>query len=455
MKKRNLLWGIAASLLFGMATTACSEDDPLESGGGNNGNGGNTSGSGSRYIVAGTSSEATYLLATDRLDEGEASIVGNGMEVDNATTWLFYKNKYAYRLVYNQGNAGVTTSYQLDADGTLEERNIRHEIQNRFTTYGIFENYILTAASGATDRKDAAGNPQYGITFTLIDAEGQTLSTRTVGSENLIGTGEYCTVSGFVESNGKIYTAVCPEGVSVYGVQNNGNLLSEEAKKLINEEGGISGAIAPDKVWVAIYNGTDFENPTLISDDRISYATSRYRSQYYQTIDADDAGNIYVFSSSYATTQEGIQKTSLPSGVVRIQAGADTFDPDYYVNLEEASVAGRAMYKVWHVTGDYFLLQMYAEPTDNKSYKANTNRFGIFKAGEGKFTWVEGLPDAETIGSVSKNAYVENGAAYLAVVPTTEGAKPTLYQIDPQTAVAKAGLIVTADGIGAIGKLTY
>lgn len=455
MKKRNLLVGIAASMMLGMVTTACSEDDTLDGGGGNNGNGGNTTDTGSKYIIAGTSSEATYLLATDKLDEGEVSIVGNGMEVDNATTWLFYKNKYAYRLVYNQGNAGVTTSYQLDAAGELAERNIRHEIQNRFTTYGIYGDYIITAASRATDRKDENGNPSYGITFTLIDTEEQTLSTRTVGSENLLGTGEYCTISGIVESNGKIYTAVCPEGVSVYGVQNNGNLLSEEAKKLINEEGGISGTITPDKVWVAIYNGTDFENPTLISDDRISYATSRYRSQYYQTIEADEAGNIYVFSPSHATTQEGLQKTSRPSGVVRIKAGSATFDPDYYVNLEDANVAGRAMYKVWHVTGDYFLLQMYAEKTDDKSYKANTNRLGIFKADEGKFTWVEGLPAAESINSFSKNAYMENGSAYIAVVPTTEGAKPTIYKIDPQTAVATAGLIVTADGLGAVGKLTY
>lgn len=455
MKKRNLFVGIAATLIGSIGLTGCSENDVIDGNGGNGGNGSGQESGGSKYIVAGTSSEATYLLSTDHLDSGEVSIVGNGMEVDNATAWVFYKDKYAYRLVYNQGNAGVTTSYQLDDSGELIERNIRHEIQNRFTTYGTYGSYIITAASGATDRNDEAGNPQYGITFTLIDAEEQTLSTRTVVSENMLGTGEYCTVSGLVEANGKIYTAVCPEGVSVYGVQQNGHLLTDEAKKLINEEGGISGAITPDKAWVAIYNGTDFENPVLLSDDRISYATSRYRSQYYQTIAADEAGTVYVFSSSYATTQEGIQKTSRPSGVVRIKAGADTFDPDYYVNLEDEQVAGRAMYKVWHVSGDYFLLQMYAEKTDDKSYKANTHRLGIFKAGEGKFTWVEGLPAVETIGSLSKNAFVENGQAYIAVVPITEGAKPTLYKIDPQTATATAGLVVTADGIGAVGKLTY
>lgn len=454
MKKQN--WGrlLFSTLIVGSLMTACSDDTTIP----DSGNGGNEGGSESvsKYIVAGASSEATYLLATDRLDAGEVSIINDGMEVDNATNWVFFKDKYVYRLVYNQGNAGVTTSYQLDATGELKERNIRHEIQNRFTTYGTYGNYIITAASGATDRKDTAGNPQYGITFTLIDPENQVLSTRTVVSENMVGTGEYCTISGIVEANGKIYSAVCPEGVSIYGMQNNSDLLSEEAKKLVNEAGGISGTVHPDQVWIAIYDGTDFDSPRIITDDRLSYATSRYRSQYYQTIDADDEGNVYVFSSSYATTQDGIQKTTRPSGVLRIKAGTNAFDEDYYVNLEDENVAGRAMYKVWHITGDYFLLQMYADKTDNKSYKANTNKLGIFKASEGRFTWVEGLPAAETISSFSKNAYIDNGVAYIAVTSTTDGTQPTIYAIQPATALATPGLVVVADGgIGAVGKLTY
>lgn len=452
MKKNNLLSTLACALLAGTLLAACSEDDNLPAG---TEEGGGAAGGGSKYVVAGTSSEATYLLTTDRLDAGQVSIVGEGMEVDNATTWLFFDDKYVYRLVYNQGNAGVTTSYQLNASGELEERSIRHEIQHRFTTYGTCGSYILTAASGATDQKDEAGHPKYGITFTLIDTEKQTLSTQTVDGENMVGTGEYCTLSGLVASNGKVFSAVCPEGVSVYGVRNNGDLLSEEARQLINEEGGISGTVHPDRVWVAIYDGTDFDHPTIIHDDRISYATSRYRSQYYQTLDVDADGNVYVFSSSYATTQTGIQKTTLPSGVVRIKAGTEAFDPDYYVNLEDEAVAGRAMYKVWHVAADYFLLQMYAEKTADKSYKANTHKLGIFKAGEGRFTWVEGMPAADEIGSLSKNAYVDNGVAYIAVTPVTEGAKPTVYAIDPHTAKATAGLQITADGVGALGKLTY
>lgn len=449
MKRKQLLFNVLGAVALGFSAQACSDDYASS-----NGNGGNGEFTGSKYVIAGTSSEATYLLTADNLNEGEVSLVGNGMEVDNASYWVFYKEKFAYRLVYNQGNAGITTSYRLDEDGDLVERNILHEIQNRFTTIGTVGHQIVTAASGATDQKDANGNPKYGITFTMIDAEKQTLRTKTVNGENLLGTGEYSTVSGIVESNGKIYTAICPEGVSVWGVQNNGHLLSDEAKAIINDEGGISGAINPNQVYVAVYNNTDFENPTIITDNRLSYATSRYRSQYYSNIAPDSDGNIYVFSNSYSTTLTGIQQTDRPSGVLRIKAGTSEFDKDYYVNLEDASVADRAMYKVWHITGDYFLLQMYKDKTQDKSWTVNTHRLGIFKAGEGEFTWVSGLPEADEINSFSRDTFIDNGVAYIAVTPITAGAKPALYAINPTTAVATPGLVVTADGVSALGKLS-
>ena len=443
MKKRNLFSLLSALLIM---TTACTNDEP------NGGN--NVQTAATKYVVAATSSEATYLLTLDDLSSGESTIYGNGYEVDNASQWVFYKNKYAYRLVYNQGNAGITTSYVLDEYGDIKERNISHEIQNRFTTNGIYGNHIITAASGATDNTDDKGNVQYGITFTKIDVENQTLTTQTVVTENLLGTGEYCTVSGIVESNGKIYTAVCPEGVSVYGVANHSDKLSTEALDLVNSEGGISGTVNPNNVWVAIYNSSDFSNPTIITDNRISYATSRYRSQYYPNIAADNSGNIYVFSSSYATVQEGIQKTNLPSGVLRINAGTEEFDASYYVNFEDPSVADRAMYRAWHIKDDYFLMQMYTDKGDDKSHTVNTNSLGIFKAGSKSFTWLKGVPSATEINSMSRNAFCHNGLAYIGIATITEGSQPTIYVIDPETATATAGAIVTSTAISAMGQLT-
>lgn len=444
MKKKNALWA-AAAMIGAVVGTACSDETE-------NPTTGPTPGAATaQYVVAATSGEATYLLTTDELGAGQASIVNAGMEVDNATTWVFYKDKYVYRLQYNQGNAGLSSSYGLDEGGNLQERSIKNEIQNRFTTYGVYGNYVITAASGAMAWRDDTQHPPYGITFTLIDAENQVLTTQTVTSENMVGNGEYCTVSGIVESKGKLYTAVCPEGLSVYGANVDGGRYIVDAG-LVNEAGGISGTQHPNSAWVAIYEGTDFEKYKIIRDDRISYATSRYRSQYYQTIDTDSEGNIYVFSSSHAASQSGIQKTDRPSGVVRIPAGGDAFDADYYCDIEALS-GGRSMYRVWHVTGDYFLLQMYAEDNDDKSYKANTNRLAIFKADEKKFTWVEtGLPAFESIGSFGKVPCMDNGMAYLAVT-TVDGRQPAVYVIDPVTATAGKGLAVTCSSIGAVGKL--
>lgn len=56
------------------------------------------------------------------------------------------------------------------------------------------------------------------------------------------------------------------------------------------------------------------------------------------------------------------------------------------------------------------------------------------------------------ISSFSKSPYNKNGVCYTTVV-TTDGAKPTIYKIDPETATATAGLTVEADEIGALGLL--
>jgi len=414
--------------------------------GGNNNNGGDDEKG--EYMIAASSMEATYLLQTDDISKGELTIVNAGMEVDNATAWVFYNNKYAYRLVYNQGNAGIGSSYMLDAEGKLVQRNVRFEITNRFTTYGPFGKYIITAASGATAYKEEGNDlPKYGVTFTYIDVEAQTLATKTIVTEDLVGNGEYFTVSGIVDVNGKLYTALCPQGLSEYGVSK-GYAVDES----LIEDGYVTPTQYPDNVWVAIYDNVDFENPKILHDTRISYATSRYRSQFYSTIVPDAGGNVYVFSASNAKTNEGIQKTTKPSGVIRIKAGAEEFDQDYYFNIEEAS-GGRQMFKVWHISEDYYLLQMYHDIEYESAVNADTRRLAIFKAGDKNFKWVEtGLPERSVISSFGSSPYFENGLAYMPVV-TTDGAEPTVYIIDPAAATATKGVVVTSSSISAIGKL--
>ena len=99
MKKRNLRLSVFGLCLLGL-TTACT-DDVTKGGGNNNENGNETA-----FVVAATVGEANKLLKSDILNSGTISANDQGLVTDLGTTWVFYKDQYLYRLVYNQGNAG-------------------------------------------------------------------------------------------------------------------------------------------------------------------------------------------------------------------------------------------------------------------------------------------------------------------------------------------------------------
>ena len=208
----------------------------------------------------------------------------------------------------------------------------------------------------------------------------------------------------------------------------------------------------PNECWVAIFGDESFQNKTLIRTDKISYACGRYKSQYYQTIWAADNGDIYVFSPSYAKTMtDPRQQTTLPAGVVRIKAGTDTFDDDYYCNLEEQT-GGKSFLRCWHIADDYFLLLMYDRPLTESGFAAK--EMAVFKGENKTLTYVSGMPDAGVISGFGNTPYTENGKVYVAVT-TTDGSQPAIYQIDPASAKATKGLTVESEQISGVGKLTY
>jgi hypothetical protein len=175
---------------------------------------------GGQFIIAAASTEASYLLQTAEIEEGEISNVGNGVEADAATHWLFPQNKYAYGLQYRQGNAGACNSFVLK-NGELIERSAAFEMP-RFTAFGTYEEYLFTGAAAATDQyapeDTEEAYPKYGITYTVVDADLQVKKEYNFVTEDLAGNGEYYTVSGFEGVDNKVYTAIIPIGISAYGI---------------------------------------------------------------------------------------------------------------------------------------------------------------------------------------------------------------------------------------------
>ena len=286
-------------------------------------------------------------------------------------------------------------------------------------------------------------------------------------AENFLGNGEIVSFAGFVEANGKLYTSVVPMGMSHYGVNTFPEKITDRDLIAKSDGGSGSGKYTagqipstqyPDNAFIAIYSGDSFdETPVIVKTDKIGFASGRKKSQYYQTIWAADNGDLYVFSPGYgrtATSSADLKKVTgqLPSGVVRIKAGETQFDANYYYNLEEQGT-GHPMFRCWHITADYFLLQMYSEGTMSGK-NAPTNELAVFKGESGKLTQVtDGLPAQEQISSLG-DPFCENGVAYVPVT-TKDGEAPALYKIDPATAKATKGLtIITHNSVSAIGKLS-
>lgn len=301
------------------------------------------------YVIAsqGTFSNTTTnaLLTTESLGSG---VVGmeQGLVNDGASYWVFWGDKYLYGLTYNQGNAGTTRSYVMNADYTLSARSAEYAVR-RFTTVGIYDKYVMTTSTGdgPTEWADENGYLPKSILQSLLDVEAETYNTNNTLeehylAENFLGNGEFITLAGIEEVEGKIYSAAVPMGLSQYGVKaEGGKWIREGYEDLVKTEAGGSGSGSykegelqwtqyPNECWVVIFDDETLAQRRLLRTDKISYAAGRNRSQYYQMVWATDSGDVYVFSPSYAKTMSDVrQQTTLPAGVVRIKSGSEEFDP--------------------------------------------------------------------------------------------------------------------------------
>ncbi len=465
MKKNFLNKSLPMVAMMSLALAACSNDDPVN----------NLPDEGEakthEYVIASSvtasGNTTNVLLTSASLDEGSVSPVGNGLVNDGASQWVFYKDTYLYGLTYNQGNAGTTRSFYRDADGEVQARSGEFAIK-RFTSYGIYDKYILTSSTGNGPEKyaDANGYLPKMFLFSYLDVPAETFTTNDTQNEaymaeNFLGNGEYVTLAGILEADGKIVSAAVPMGLSQYGAAADGGkwVLPGNEDLIKTEDGGSNSSSYkkgelqwtqyPDECWVAVFADETMTTKKLIRTDKLSYACGRFKSQYYQTIWRADNGDIYVFSPSYAKTMaDARQRTKLDAGVMRIKSGADAFDDAYYHSIE-AQTDGKSFLRCWHLSEDYFLMLMYDRPLTETGFTAN--QLAVFKGSTGKLTYVSGMPSPELISGFGTAPYTENGKAYIAVT-TTEG-HPAIYVIDPSTATATKGVTIEATQIAGVGKL--
>ncbi len=374
------------------------------------------------YFVSVSGESSDYVMQIDNLEDATYSINQNIFELESQIqTWLYNDNpSTVIGLIYNQANPGVGVAIQNNNED-IPEIVGEFQIGSRFTNYGFFGDYAITSVGGQAPVAEDGSTLTYedgttrddGISFNFINiADGSlSLTTKSMETINITGNGEKATNSGIVDlGNGEFLTA----------------LVCSQAGDVI--EGGSSSGVVnyPDSVWVAALD-EDLNVKRIYRDNRISYASGRYRSRYYNMMAKDENDDVYVFSGSYEST------STLPCGALRIKDGATDFDQDYYFNIEELT-DNYHFRRIWYISKGYFLLVFYNDLELASSSPAT--RFGLVNVYDKTFSWINNFPTYDEIASYGE-PMVRNNNLYLPV--KLEGYDPAIYKIDPSTATATRG----------------
>lgn len=119
--KKQLFSSLTIMLVTAFLSVSCSDDETISN------SPSSPSDATSKYVIAatvtGSNGNVPVLLTASTLDHGTISALGNGLQNDGASQWVFYKDQYLYALNYNQGNNATTRSYILNTKGELEARS--------------------------------------------------------------------------------------------------------------------------------------------------------------------------------------------------------------------------------------------------------------------------------------------------------------------------------------------
>lgn len=384
------------------------------------------------YLIAVQSEQGTeYVMQAKSLEDNDLNIKDNSGEMPNTDyTWVF-RNQLAIGMSYQQKDPGE--GYAIEIADSLQPLQLvgRFLITDRYTTFGFLGDSFLTSVSGQTDGKR---HDLSTFCFWDITPTGLKLNHRkTFATSDLAGDGEQLTFSSIVDNgDGTFMSALIKSGFNDNAALGNGSSIGKVTKA--------------DSCWVVMMD-KDLNILHTYKDDRISYAAGQYRSQTLSSLLKADDGTIYVFSNGYEPT------TTLPAGALRINRGEEQFDPNYYFNLEEAC-EGYKFRRVWHITENLFLLELYN--TKKASSTGQASHFAIADMKAKKVQMVSGLPNKLNIVSGQNTGDIplyHRGKIYLPITERNQHA--ALYLINIETGKAQKGITINgARQIRAVGYLT-
>ncbi|ATL46423.1 hypothetical protein COR50_04115 [Chitinophaga caeni] len=412
MKKLNLLF-LSTAIAFGMAS--CDKDDNPSTGGGDAG-----AGTG-RFVIAALPQSAAegvadYLFTAEDLESGTLSTAGNGVEQDGTYRYYTTSKNLFFSMLYGQGNPGAVTIYKLDDQGKLSKQsNFQSETVQAFAA--VADDILMMKISRRVTTENSL--------WYKVNTESLTISGQgQINTAQLSGNGEMAHFSWLKQVGNKVFAPF-------FSIKGSGDALFATAY--------------PDSSWIAVFNYPDMSLNTIIRDNRSSFIGAYFNDG----LEVVENGDVYAWSSPFATSDGASFNSTKPSAIMRIKSGELAWDQSYFFDVSDASGGSYICDKLYLGDGNFILFMSDKQ----NAYASGANKFAVANVNTKSFKWVTGTPGAEDITVIAMNNYApKDGKTGFIGITTTDG-KSVVYKFDAGTATATSGLVLTGGTINSINWL--
>lgn len=356
---------------------------------------------------------ADYVVTSANLMSGEIHANGIGIE---QSAWTYYYQKDKKTLAMSYGDNPVCTAYEVES-GVVKEK-------------GSFSFLRLDAFADVPNSSNVVsiGAPWGGGSF---DVQIQTINTSSMSISQTVASPLYemyddtnarlnmWPTSAYIDNN-KLFVAFYPLHGSSWNTER------------------------VDTAYIGVYSYPGLTHLKTMKDIRTSPIG------YYMvgsSIVSDESGNHYTFSSS--SSAAGFTKITKPSGILKINAGQDEFDPSYFFNVE---ALGYKIMSGTYVGNNKIVARVLPVANDTElwgAFNAATaiHKIAVINLSSQTIEIVDEIPLHG--GQYFTPYFTENGKVYMSI---NNGAETYVYEIDPATAIGKKGAKVLGDQLQHIFK---
>ena len=398
-------WNVAAFAAIMLTVSSCNKKDNTEPTG--------PTGYVLGYRTAGTPT-ADYLVNAASLDSGVISATGNGVELQG---WNYYgKAGNTYFAIDYTNN--ICYGYNISEAGALVEKG-QFAFERMDCMTEIDENNLL-----------AIGAPWGGGSY---DCKIQVVNATDVSIQQSAATPIY---TSYDSANVRL------NAWPTHSYIENGKLFIA----FYTLEGASWATTETDTAYVSVYSYPGLQYLHTFKDTRTGPIGYYGGSPAMIT---DEAGNHYSFSTS--SKAGGFTQSTKPSGILKINKGAEQFDPSYFFNIESQG------YRI--LTGAYagngkVVARVVSTTIDNSapawaafSVTAPVCNIAVLDLNTQSFNIVSSIPNHG--GQYQTPFHVENGKVYTSI---NNGTEAYVYAVDPNSGTATRGARIEGSELQSIFK---